>query len=242
MKMNTLSASLEDYVEAIWILSIRGKVVRVKDIAEILSVKSPSVVGALKVLVEKGLIAHERYGYIELSQEGEALARDVYRRHKTLAKFFNEILGVDLATAARDACAIEHSVSDATIRRISMFMRFAEGVSEERPSWLQAFRDHVSKNAKPEAENSGEDLCEAVTSEVAVMLDMIPAGQEARIVRIVGEKDIKRKLLDMGLVPGVRLRVERVAPMGDPIDVVVKGYHLSLRKAEAASVIVEEIR
>jgi DtxR family Mn-dependent transcriptional regulator len=231
---------LEDYVEAIWILGLRNKAVRVKDIAGLLNVKSPSVVGALKILVEKGLITHERYGYIELSQQGEALARDVYRKHKTLAKFFNGILGIDLATAARDACAIEHCVSDSTIKRIAAFMRFAEAVPEEQAPWLKAFREYVSKNSERDQDGPEESLCEAVRSEAAAMLDMIPAGQEAKVVRVVGKADIKRRLLDMGIVPGVTIRVERVAPMGDPIDVVVKGYHLSLRKAEAAAVIVEE--
>ena len=238
--MHTLSASLEDYVEAIWILSLRHKVVRVKDVAGLLNVKSPSVVGALKILVERGLIAHERYGYIELSQQGEALARDVYRKHKTLAKFFNEILGIDLATAAKDACAIEHCVSESTIKRIAAFMRFAEAVPHEQAPWLEAFRDYVGESSKRYQSGPGEDLCEAVTSDAAAMLDMIPAGHEAKVLRVVGKVGIKRKLLDMGIVPGVTIRVERVAPMGDPIDVVVRGYHLSLRKAEAASVIVEE--
>ncbi len=238
--MHTLSASLEDYAEAIWILGLRGRVVRVKDIGEFLSVKSPSVVGALKVLVAKGLITHERYGYIELSQEGEVLAWEVYRKHKTLAKFFNEILGIDLATAARDACAIEHCVSDSTVKRIAMFIRFAETVPDEQAPWLAAFHDYVRESVESNQEGAGDDLCEAVTSEAAIMLDMIPAGREANVVRVAGRKDIKRRLLDMGIIPGVKVRMERVAPAGDPVDVVVKGHHLSLRKAEAGAVMVEE--
>lgn len=237
--MHSLSASLEDYVEGIWILALRNKVVRVRDIAGLLSVKSPSVVGALRVLVEKGLIIHERYGYIELSHEGEALALEVYRKHKTLAKFFNEILGVDLATAARDACAIEHSVSDSTVKRIAMFMRFTEGVADEQAPWLEKFHDYVGKSAKLDQDEAA-GLCDAVTSDGAVMLDMIRAGRDAKVVRVGGREDINRKLLDMGMVPGVRIRVVRVAPTGDLTEVMVKGHHLSLRKAEAAVVIVEE--
>jgi ferrous iron transport protein A len=131
-------------------------------------------------------------------------------------------------------------VSDKTIKRIATFMRFARTAPEDSAPWLSEFRDHVNENSKQDPEEPADSLCDAVTSEEALMLDMTPVGREVTVVRVTGEKDIKRKLLDMGIVPGVRVRVERVAPMGDPIDVVVRGYHLSLRKAEAAMVIVKE--
>ncbi len=64
-------------------------------------------------------------------------------------------------------------------------------------------------------------------------------GERGRIKRIGGERSIRRKLLDMGLVAGEEVEIERVAPLGDPIEIRIKGYHLSLRKEEAASVLVE---
>ncbi len=70
-------------------------------------------------------------------------------------------------------------------------------------------------------------------------LDELEVGKKAVVKMISGEKDIKRRLLDMGLVPGTELRVEKVAPLGDPIDINLKGYHLSLRKDEARAVKVE---
>ena len=59
------------------------------------------------------------------------------------------------------------------------------------------------------------------------------------MIRVIAEAGIKRRLLDMGIVPGVEIRVQRVAPLGDPVDVLVKGYHLSLRKEEARAITVE---
>ena len=70
-------------------------------------------------------------------------------------------------------------------------------------------------------------------------LDELEVGKKAVVKMIRGEKDIKRRLLDMGLVPGTELSVEKVAPLGDPIDISLKGYHLSLRKHEARAVKVE---
>ena len=64
-------------------------------------------------------------------------------------------------------------------------------------------------------------------------------GRSGRIVRLHGEGAIRRRLLDMGLTKGATLKVIRLAPLGDPIEVTVRGYELSLRKADAAMVEVE---
>jgi ferrous iron transport protein A len=72
-----------------------------------------------------------------------------------------------------------------------------------------------------------------------VTLQQIAVGQQARIVRIGGEKATRRRLLDMGLVTGETVTVARVAPLGDPIEILIKGYHLSLRKQEAGQITVE---
>ncbi len=63
--------------------------------------------------------------------------------------------------------------------------------------------------------------------------------EKGKVVRIGGRGSIHRRLLDMGLVSGTEVEVERVAPLGDPIEVKIKGYHLTLRKEEAANIEVE---
>lgn len=70
-------------------------------------------------------------------------------------------------------------------------------------------------------------------------LQQLAVGQQATILRVGGEKATRRRLLDMGLVTGETVTVERVAPMGDPIEVLIKGYHLSLRKQDASQITVE---
>jgi len=65
-------------------------------------------------------------------------------------------------------------------------------------------------------------------------------GQEGTITRIGAEAGpVKRRLMDMGVLAGERVRVEKVAPLGDPIEVLIKGYYLSLRRKEAAGINVE---
>ncbi|MCD6368292.1 MAG: FeoA domain-containing protein [Thermoproteales archaeon] len=60
-------------------------------------------------------------------------------------------------------------------------------------------------------------------------------------MRVEGRGFVKRRMLDMGLTPGVKVKIVRVAPLGDPLDIVVRGYNLSIRKNEASLVIVREV-
>lgn len=74
---------------------------------------------------------------------------------------------------------------------------------------------------------------------VRITLDQLARGQQAVVVRIGGERTLRRRLLDMGLVSGETVTLTALAPLGDPLELTVKGYRLSLRKAEARLIIVE---
>ena len=66
----------------------------------------------------------------------------------------------------------------------------------------------------------------------------VAIGESATVRRLVGEGAVKRRIMDMGLTKGVEVYVRKVAPLGDPVEVTVRGYELSLRKSEAESVLV----
>lgn len=68
----------------------------------------------------------------------------------------------------------------------------------------------------------------------------LPLRKSARIVRVHGEGALKRRLMDMGLTRGTAVTVKKVAPLGDPIEVTVRGYELSLRKDDAALIEIEQ--
>ena len=67
----------------------------------------------------------------------------------------------------------------------------------------------------------------------------IKVGQTARVVKLHGEGPVKRRIMDMGITKGVEIYVRKVAPLGDPMELNLRGYELSLRKADAAMVEVE---
>jgi DtxR family Mn-dependent transcriptional regulator len=120
------TASMEDYLEAIANLGEGRKVVRVKQISEMLGVKMPSVTSALKKLSEQELVEHERYGQIKLTPEGDKVARDVIYRHEALTRFFAQALGINRETAEEDACKIEHVISPLSMERLAKFVKFIE--------------------------------------------------------------------------------------------------------------------
>jgi Fe2+ transport system protein FeoA len=70
-------------------------------------------------------------------------------------------------------------------------------------------------------------------------LSTLVPGQTATIVRVGGQALVRRRLLEMGLVRGETIAVERVAPLGDPVEFTIKGYHLSLRRHDAANIQVQ---
>jgi DtxR family Mn-dependent transcriptional regulator len=102
-----LSASLEDYLEAIYHLTAGQGVARSKDIAEAMAVSRASVTGALRSLSEKELVNYKPYGYITLTKKGQRIARRVAHRHEILTRFFEGLLGAKASTAQAAACRAE---------------------------------------------------------------------------------------------------------------------------------------
>ena len=71
-------------------------------------------------------------------------------------------------------------------------------------------------------------------------LNELEVGKTAKVVRLSGEGAVKRRIMDMGLTKGTEVTVRKVAPLGDPIEVTVRGYELSIRKDEAARIVISD--
>ena len=121
-----ITPTMEDYLEVIGQLGKKDEVVRVKNIARQLNVKMPSVTEALKTLAKDGLIRHEKYGYVELTQKGNRIAKEIYSRHQTLFKFLNQILRIDPRAAEEDACKMEHTISSTVREKLVKFIKSLE--------------------------------------------------------------------------------------------------------------------
>ena len=118
-----LSKGLEDYAEAIYLVKKRKGAVRVKDIAESLNVKLPSVTGAVKKLAKLNMVDYEKYGLVELTKKGELAAKETHKKHELLFTFLTRILGINKKTAVRDACLLEHHISKETLEKLTKFVQ-----------------------------------------------------------------------------------------------------------------------
>lgn len=70
-------------------------------------------------------------------------------------------------------------------------------------------------------------------------LKEVPCGETVKVTKLSGEGPIKRRIMDMGITKGVDIFVRKVAPLGDPLEITVRGYELSVRKADAEMILVE---
>ena len=116
-----LYESGEMYLETIYVLSQKSGSVRSIDVAEHMGYSKPSVSRAVGLLKEGGFVVMAEDGYLTLTEEGKITAKKIFERHTVLSKFL-ALIGVDDEIAAKDACKIEHVVSDETIKAIKNYL------------------------------------------------------------------------------------------------------------------------
>ena len=120
--MAAMTQSLEDYLEAVYVLIAEDRPAQVRDVARMLAVKMPSVVKAIHELKKLGLVTQKPYANIELTVKGTRVAKHVLNRH-TLIRDFLMKLGVSRRIADKDACLMEHILSAETIDRIRIYTK-----------------------------------------------------------------------------------------------------------------------
>ncbi|MCM1321136.1 MAG: metal-dependent transcriptional regulator [Bacteroides sp.] len=125
-----MTKSLEDYLEAIGNLAVENNNPRVKDIAAVLDVSKPSVHTALHILEDRGMIKHEYYGSIIMTEAGFQTYRQIKDKHDTLSMFLQKIIGVSPETADKDACKMEHIISSETFAKIKQILAAERKIRE----------------------------------------------------------------------------------------------------------------
>ncbi len=120
--MKKLTFTMENYLEAIYELSHDGAGARVSDIAARLGVTKASTNSAMATLSEKGLIVNEKYKEVYLTPEGLRQAKLTANKHHVIHQFLVNVLNVDPAIAAEDACAIEHVISSQSVSAMESYM------------------------------------------------------------------------------------------------------------------------
>ncbi len=141
----SLSPSLEDYLETIYLLGKETDPVRIKDIADTLKVKMPSVIGALKILKEKGFIHYEKTDPLFLTEEGLTIAESVFKRHRILAEFLEHEVLLSPEQADTAACRIEHILDPDTAFKLENITLFLDRIREKNQISTAEWKSIISK-------------------------------------------------------------------------------------------------
>jgi Mn-dependent DtxR family transcriptional regulator len=114
--------AFERYLDVIYEIEAEMGEVRVKDIAAALGVSYPSVSEMVDRLVSEGLATHDKYQNISLTAKGRRIGKGLDEKHEVIKRFFTNVLGVDEKVADKDACEIEHVISDESLVRLVRYL------------------------------------------------------------------------------------------------------------------------
>jgi DtxR family Mn-dependent transcriptional regulator len=200
----TLSANIEEYLEWIYRLSKEQEEVSTTDLARSLKVSPASVTGMLKRLQERGLILHEKYHGVSLTEEGRQSALATIRRHGLLERLLVDVLGLPWHKVDEEAGRLEHHITPEVEERLYQFLGRPTTCPHGQPiDWIEP--------------------------ETNVRLASLKKDDEAVVVRIGDESvDFLEYICELGLQPGATLRIANRSPFNGPLMVDVNGREHAL--------------
>ncbi|MEJ7811160.1 MAG: metal-dependent transcriptional regulator [Gemmatimonadaceae bacterium] len=213
------TAPVEDYLKAIYEIERGAGAAATTDIAQRLAIAPASVSGMIRRLAEQGLVAHERYHGVRLTDDGRRVALRTLRRHRVIEAYLTRALGYAWDRVHDEAERLEHAASEELIDRM------AAAVGEP------AVDPHGAPIPTREGEIDDRDH--------SALVELEPR-RWARVVRVSDDDAARLRYLgELGLVPGARVKLLDRAPFGGPIRLRVGGRECAIGPALAAVVGVE---
>jgi Mn-dependent DtxR family transcriptional regulator len=141
---STLTASMEDYLEMLYRLSMKTGFIRIHELAQALHVQPPSATKMVQRLAKLGYVKYEKYGFITLEEKGMQTGRQLIDRHNTIEDLLR-VLGIAEKNLLMETEKVEHTLSEETIEHIEEFNEFIAGNSDVALRF-QAYRDLKKAN------------------------------------------------------------------------------------------------
>lgn len=217
-KRNAPTPAIEEYLESIYKLEIRGLRVIGARLAEDLGVSPPTVTEMIRRMADEGFITVTARKEIGLTDRGREAAEVLIRRHRLSERLLTDILGFPWSLAHEEACRFEHVISPAVEERLAKTL------------------DHPATcpHGNPIPGSSG-------SSETCIRLSEAPAGVIGEIRCVEGEdEELLTYVESLGLLPGVRIEVVGFAPMEGPVEVKVDGASRFVAVAAAERLLMAE--
>jgi DtxR family transcriptional regulator, Mn-dependent transcriptional regulator len=141
--MIRLTSKDEDYLETIFRISTVSDTVGVTEVAKARKVTVPTARTAVARLAKNGLLRQQYYGKIVLNPSGKRLGEQIFAVHRTLRQFLTEALLIEPQLAEQEACRMEHGLSKATLRRLTLFLEAITNCSGGEPKCLSSYRKDI---------------------------------------------------------------------------------------------------
>jgi DtxR family transcriptional regulator, Mn-dependent transcriptional regulator len=234
-----MSISTEEYLEALYNLTQGNKTAGTSEISKRLKIAPASVTEMLKKLAEDHLVNYSPYQGVTLTEKGMKIAAKMTRKHRLLERFLCDVLKIGKERVHNEACEMEHAISDETERAICLSLKSPDKCPDDKnfiPACELDFAtcDECRKWNGDDVEKIGKRNTSVVS------ISALKENQKGTVAFIRGDKKILRRLLDLGLTPGTRVSVTRVAPMKGPVELSIRGSKLALGDEIACNVFVEK--
>lgn len=237
MSQKSLSENVEEYLEILYKLSPNGEMVSTSQISEKLKIAPASVTQMLKKLSKKGYVEYSPYKGAILTKEGLKIAKKITRKHRLLERFLCDILKIKKDKIHEQACEMEHSLSDDAERALCHLLEQPDMCPGES---LIPECDLKFTSCEECLSRKEEDI-EEVGKRNQNLISILDLKEHNRgkVSFIRGDYNVIRRLLDMGITIGAIISVIKVAPLGGPVEVAVRGSKLAIGHDIASNVFVE---
>jgi DtxR family Mn-dependent transcriptional regulator len=233
-----MQKSTQDYLKTVYSLSKNGEIVSNIDISQKLDVAPASVTEMLKKLADEGYIKYSPYHGSSLTEKGVKEAQKVTRKHRLLESFLSNVLHIGPDKVHIEACQMEHALSDEAEESLCRFLKHPDTCPDDGKIIPACDLPFSSCEECIQLHKQGLEQVGRRDKTLTSIRDL-KDGKYGKISFIRGEHKVLQRLLDMGLTPGTRIRVLKVAPMDGPVEVAVRGSKLALGQDIACNVFVE---
>ena len=230
--------STQDYLKAVYGLSKNGDLVSTNEISQKLDVAPASVTEMLKKLSQEEYIKYSPYHGSTLTEKGLKEAQHVTRKHRLLEKFLSDVLHIGKDKVHVQACQMEHDLSDEAEESLCRLLKHPDTCSDDGKTIPACNLPFSSCEECIKLHNQGLEEVGKRNVNLTPIREL-KGGKYGKISFIRGEHKVLQRLLDMGLTPGTRIKVVKVAPLNGPVEVSVRGSKLALGQDIACNVFVE---
>lgn len=230
--------SVEDYLKTVYILSQNGKSASTSEISRTMKIAPASVTEMLKKLAEKGYVKYSPYHGTALTDDGRRIAEKITRKHRLLERFLYDVLKIDNRKVHSQACEMEHSLSDDAEESLCRLLKHPDHCPDDGKIIPPCDLQIRSCEECMQLHSQGLEEVGKHTQNL-IALDNLKEGQHGKISFIRGGHNLLQRLLDMGLTPGTRVTVVKIAPLEGPVQLLVRNSKLALGRGIASKVFVD---